>query len=58
VPVVTTSISLKATSMPLFSTRRFISSAVMTWASPFRILSLISCMVRVFWLGMIFSSEG
>lgn len=30
VPVVTTSTSLKATSMPLFSTRRFISSAVMT----------------------------
>jgi hypothetical protein len=47
VPVVTTSTSLKATSMPLFSTSCFISSAVRTWALPFRIFWFISSKVRV-----------
>jgi hypothetical protein len=52
VPVVTTSTSLNATSTPLLSTSRFISSAVKTCAVPFFIFSLISSMVRVFFSGM------
>ena len=52
VPVVTTSTSLKATLVPLFSTSRFISSAVKTCAVPLLIFSLISCTVRVFGLEM------
>jgi hypothetical protein len=40
--------------MPLLSTKRFISSAVKTWASPFLIFSLISSIVRVFCLGLSF----
>jgi hypothetical protein len=54
VPVVTTSTSLKATSVLLLSTSFFISSAVKTWASPFLIFWLISSMVRVFCLGLSF----
>jgi hypothetical protein len=54
VPVVTTSTSLKATSMLLLSTSFFISSAVKTWASPFLIFSLISSIVRLFCLGLSF----